>query len=313
MTGLESVSALFHRGIWAWVRATRRLHPSYGRAAPLSRWPAESRVQAGALRLHQLEWPGPRAPVVLLHGLNNTAWICARCADGLAAGGRRVLAPTLRGHGASDQRAGPWDLETTSADLCAWLDALGLEQVDLVGHSWGGKVALHLAATRPARVRRLILADPVPPAGLAWPSGHRALVQAAFLPERRSYADDDALERGMARLVQHQVGDDTDRAAWRSQHVQQVGGGYRPALTQAAFDAILRDAIQADVRPLLPALRCPVLLLRPTFHLSPDPRAWREARALWPALREERILGDHTFIHTHPAPSLAALTRFLDA
>jgi pimeloyl-ACP methyl ester carboxylesterase len=103
----------------------------------------------------------PRPPVVLLHGLasNLTRWsefvahtrLVQTC---------DVLRVDLRGHGASETRR-RLGLELWSADLAALLDASDARQAILVGHSLGAQVALHFAATRPQRVRALVLIDPV--------------------------------------------------------------------------------------------------------------------------------------------------------
>jgi lipase len=76
-----------------------------------------------------------------------------------------VLARDLRGHGRSDWEP-PWSLESHVADVLAAMDEAGIDRADLVGHSFGGRIALELLAASPARVRRLVLLDPaiwVPP------------------------------------------------------------------------------------------------------------------------------------------------------
>jgi lipase len=76
-----------------------------------------------------------------------------------------VLAPDLRGHGHSDWEP-PWSLETHVADVLTAMDEAGVDRADLVGHSFGGRVALELLAASPRRVGRLVLLDPaiwVPP------------------------------------------------------------------------------------------------------------------------------------------------------
>jgi lipase len=76
-----------------------------------------------------------------------------------------VLAPDLRGHGHSDWEP-PWSLETHVGDVLAAMDEAGVERADLVGHSFGGRIALELLAASPGRVGRLVLLDPaiwVPP------------------------------------------------------------------------------------------------------------------------------------------------------
>jgi lipase len=87
-----------------------------------------------------------------------------------------VVAVDLRGHGHSDWDP-PWDLEAHVGDVSDTLDALGLARVDVVGHSFGGRLALELAARHPTRVGRLALLDPAvwvpPPVALERAEGHR--------------------------------------------------------------------------------------------------------------------------------------------
>lgn len=132
------------------------------------------RIQAGAVRLAFRTWgtaraPGRRPPpgavlpppLVLLHavGEDSADW------EGVAAAlapSWRVHAPDLRGHGASDW-AGPYTVEQLTADLGAFLDALGLRRVALAGYSMGAAPAYLFAARHPDRVTRLILEEPAQP------------------------------------------------------------------------------------------------------------------------------------------------------
>ncbi|TYB43370.1 alpha/beta hydrolase [Actinomadura chibensis] len=98
------------------------------------------------------------APVVLLHGVTGHGARWRRTAEGHLAD-RRVIAPDLRGHGRSPYEP-PWTVDRHVADVLAMLDVEGVERADVVGHSFGGMIALHLARTAPERVRRLVLLDP---------------------------------------------------------------------------------------------------------------------------------------------------------
>ncbi|KAA1419740.1 alpha/beta fold hydrolase [Mumia zhuanghuii] len=96
-------------------------------------------------------------PIVLLPALGETRadW------DGVVpalADGREVLAVDLRGHGEAAWEP-PYTFAQMRDDVAALLDERGWQQVDLVGHSWGGAVACHVASSYPDRVRRLVLED----------------------------------------------------------------------------------------------------------------------------------------------------------
>lgn len=76
----------------------------------------------------------------------------------------RILAPDLRGHGATrlpTQTAGRRDWHDHRDDLISLLDAFPGPPVVMAGHSMGGTTSLLAAAERPARVSRLVLFDPV--------------------------------------------------------------------------------------------------------------------------------------------------------
>ena len=119
------------------------------------------------MRLEVHAWGAPDAPpVVCLHGVTGHGGrFRDLAADHLPA--RRVLAPDLRGHGASGWDP-PWDIPTHLADVIETLDAAGLGErpLDFVGFSFGGRLTLELAAREPNRVRRMALLDPaiqIPP------------------------------------------------------------------------------------------------------------------------------------------------------
>ena len=118
-------------------------------------------VDVGGLRTHVAE-AGDGAPLLLIHGWPQH-WYQWRGVITQLAGERRLIAPDLRGFGWTDAPAGPIDPDVFVADLVALLDALGLEQVDVAAHDWGGFASLLLAARHPRRVRRLLaLSTPQP-------------------------------------------------------------------------------------------------------------------------------------------------------
>jgi len=112
------------------------------------------------VQLHVLEWGDPDAPpVVCVHGVAGHAGRFRQLAEERWAERFHVVAPDLRGHGRSGWEP-PWTFETYVADLIETIDGLGLAQPDWVGHSFGGRLILELAARHPERIRRAVLLDP---------------------------------------------------------------------------------------------------------------------------------------------------------
>lgn len=102
--------------------------------------------------------------VLLLHGLgaSRTAWDAQLLALG---DGWRAVAWDCPGYGVSEPPR-RWDLPTLADAAVALLDRLGVRRAHLVGHSFGGMVALHTALDHPDRVDRLVLASTSPAFGL---------------------------------------------------------------------------------------------------------------------------------------------------
>jgi pimeloyl-ACP methyl ester carboxylesterase len=116
----------------------------------------ERGLDVGGLTMNLAE-SGSGDPVLLLHGFPDTWHLWRHQIPALAAAGRRVLAPDLRGYGETDKPAdvGAYAMPTLVADVVGLLDALDVDQVDLVGHDWGAALAWSVTAAAPDRVRRL--------------------------------------------------------------------------------------------------------------------------------------------------------------
>ena len=103
---------------------------------------------------------GAGKPVLLIHGSGPgvTAWANWRLVLPDLSKTCRAIAPDMVGFGYTERPAGvAYTLDNWVSHLVGLLDALGIEQTDLVGNSYGGAVALALAIRHPQRVRRLVL------------------------------------------------------------------------------------------------------------------------------------------------------------
>jgi len=103
---------------------------------------------------------GSSRPVLMIHGSGPgvTAWANWRLNMPVLVQHFRVIAPDCVGFGYTDRPEGiRYDLATWMTHLIGVLDVLGVEQADIVGNSFGGGMALAIAASHPDRVRRLVL------------------------------------------------------------------------------------------------------------------------------------------------------------
>jgi pimeloyl-ACP methyl ester carboxylesterase len=110
----------------------------------------------GALRIAYDEAGEGGRPLVLLHGLTGHRRDFEGVLPDLARYGR-TLAPDLRGHGDSTPTGGGYDFPSCVDDQLRFLDAMGIEHCDLLGHSFGGMLALRFTLAHPERVSSLVL------------------------------------------------------------------------------------------------------------------------------------------------------------
>jgi pimeloyl-ACP methyl ester carboxylesterase len=122
----------------------------------------EGFVVVDGARVHY-QRAGDGRPLVLLHGLVGSSRNWRRNITFLA-NQANVYALDLCNMGESDRVPGlDASLEATADRVAACMEALGLEEADIAGHSHGGAVAMMLAARHPGRVQRLILFAPANP------------------------------------------------------------------------------------------------------------------------------------------------------
>ncbi len=120
--------------------------------------PTEGWARIGELDVRFLDWGGDGPPILALHGLASSAHWYDIVAP-LLRDRFRIVAPDQRGHGQTTNAATGYDWRTLSDDLAGLLDNLGLSTVSVVGHSWGGNVAINFAANYPDRVESLVMID----------------------------------------------------------------------------------------------------------------------------------------------------------
>lgn len=143
--------------------------------------PASRFVEVAGQQVH-VEQAGAGEPVVLVHGFGASTYSWRQVLPEVAER-RRAIALDLSGFGWTERPRDParYTRDGQVALILGSMDALGIERVHLVGHSYGGALVLALAVRHPERVRSLLLVDSAAPtypddrrrrlAGIRWLNG----------------------------------------------------------------------------------------------------------------------------------------------
>ena len=238
---------------------------------------AESRmIDLPAGRFHFISWGAERTElpsVVLLHGITSSAQSWVRVGPVLAQH-YRVYALDQRGHGESIKPArGAYGLRQTADDALAFIGALHLERPVLIGHSWGGAIAIILVSgafsDQPVpSFFRVVLEDPAYTFGRGNPEERAA-----------SYTKD--IGRPADELRPEIT---ASSPGWTEADIE----GKIDALqnvTREAVVSVFSEADQTgDLLPLLAKIAVPTLLMRadPGLGTTLDDTAWERAKQYLP-------------------------------
>jgi pimeloyl-ACP methyl ester carboxylesterase len=182
-------------------------------------------------------------PVVLLHGVPETSSAWNDIAPALAED-RRVLCPDLPGLGGSAY-SGPFDVPSVVGQLMALLDQeLPGQRIDLVGHDWGGSLALAMVGAHPERFRSLVVANA--------PYRKVPVVRAAHIPFFALPVAPELVFRFGGPHVVHAM----FRAAWKSERRldPEVMAEYTAAYTDPGKVKAMLGYYRAVARPRAAAL-----------------------------------------------------------
>jgi epoxide hydrolase A/B len=114
-----------------------------------------AQVPTNGIQLHvATAGPAGGRPVVLCHGFPELWYSWRHQLDALGDAGYRVLAPDLRGYGASSapRQVADYGSDQLTGDLCGLLDHYGYETAVFCGHDWGSMVVWELGRLHPERV-----------------------------------------------------------------------------------------------------------------------------------------------------------------
>lgn len=273
--------------------------------------PIDVPVQGGTLRV--VRWgdlpeqrAGTSTPVLAFHGITANHLMWQPVAD-LLSDGTQLIAPDLRGRGASADLPGPWGMSAHVDDAVATLDALGIDRAIVVGGSMGGYVAVLMAARHPDRVVTVGLCDggvalPLPD-GIDPDEMLKATLGPTFERLDRVF---ESLDAFMDFWRAHPaLADDWNDAidAYVRYDALQTPDGVRTKVLKDSIVADGRDLLlNTDVHTCIKDISCPVWLLRAPRGLlnQPTPLISDETLALWrgdrlPQLTDEMLEGVNHF------------------
>lgn len=227
------------------------------------------------------------APLVLLGGMTQTLASWGGQVRPLS-GGREVIVYEARGQGQTTLDVRDVSPAVQVADFERLMEALGVAgPVDLCGFSFGGRMALAIAAELPGRVRRLVLT------GVS--AGRGALGRVIVRAWRESLATGDLTALAWLSLA------DTLGPAYLEQHEHMLEAMVKAVVTRnrhagiaALFEQTMHDAPTSPWHPLqlAPRVRAPVLLVAGAHdRLAPADEVAVLAHAFSPAARSEVVPG----------------------
>ena len=285
--------------------------------------PRESRVPVGSAELNVRE-VGSGAAILVLHGgpdFDHRYLLpdLDRLSDGY-----RLVYYDQRGRGDS-RRVRPEDVSLASelADLDAVRQALHLDRVVLLGHSWGTVLALEYAVRHPERVSRMILMNPAPASTTQYRRVRKARLEAlgSDLDRMKAIAATDAFKRGDPDAVAAYYRIHFKAAVARPDDLERVMTSFRASFTperivagRAIEDQLMKETWASDGYDLLPRLAkvtVPTLVITGDHDFFPVSMSEEISRAL-PSSRLVTLGGCGHFTYLEcPAEVRRSIDEFL--
>jgi pimeloyl-ACP methyl ester carboxylesterase len=254
------------------------------------------------ITLRVLTWPGDGVPMLLVHGLASNARLWDGVGDALAGLGHAVAAVDLRGHGRSDKPDSGYGFAAVTDDVAALIEAMGFDQPVVAGQSWGGNVAMELAARHPDLARGIACVDggtiDLARRFPEWDDCAKALAPPRLIG--RPLADIEAMMR-----ANHPDWPETGIQGALACFEVRTDGTVAPWLTFERHMQILRAMWEQHLPDVFPRVATPVLLIPADsgqVAWTADKRvATAAAEAALARARTSWIVGDHDLHAQHPA------------
>ena len=245
----------------------------------------------------RLDMPSHHLPVLFFNGIGANIEAVAPLADALDDRGFVIF--DMPGVGGSPEPVLPYNTFTMARTAAKLLDQLGLDEVDVMGVSWGGAMAQHFALQHGGRVHRLILC--ATSAGMLMVPGSPAALSKMADPRR--YVDAAFMEKHFATLYGHALG----KTAGKNSHI----GRLTPP-TRRGYLYQLLAMVGWTSAPALPFLRKPTLIMMGGEDAIVPLVNGRILHALIPGSELEIFEGGgHLFLLSHREQSVSCIRAFL--
>ncbi|MEO0388354.1 MAG: alpha/beta fold hydrolase [Pseudomonadota bacterium] len=206
-----------------------------------------------------------------------------------------------RGIGRSPHGTDPVSMADFAEDALACLDALGWDRAHVVGESFGGMTALHLALAAPGRIDRLVIASGTAGGALG---GSFDIGVFLDMPPHMAAAAALALQDNRWAAVQ-----DRDRAAYQAALTarQAFEAAFQPSVASGGYAALLAARRLHDVSAALPTIMAPTLVCAGLRDRQAPPEAQRRMADLLPRGRFLAFEAGHGLLFSEPAVMAAVL------
>jgi pimeloyl-ACP methyl ester carboxylesterase len=237
--------------------------------------PHDKFIDIDDLKFHYIDWGGSGPSMVLLHGLASQAHIWDLTAPHLI-DSFRVSALDQRGHGLTSKPDRGYDFQSVTRDLDRVLNRLQIGPAILIGHSWGGNVAVQYAVDHPDHVTGLVLVD----GGfleignrLSWPEAEKQLE-----PPDLIGLPYDEMKSNLKRWMGAAWSPEGEAIILHNFEVR-VDGTIAPYMQKSNHMQVARAIWEHHPSELWPRIQCPVLMIPAATELYTDrDRSFLEAK-----------------------------------
>ena len=261
-----------------------------------------SMMSVGGRKLRVATWrldqPSEHLPLLFFNGIGANIEAVAPLAEALPE--RPFIMFDMPGIGGSPEPVVPYNPVTMAWTTTQLLDRLGVDEVDVMGVSWGGAMAQHFAIQHPGRTRRLILAATTP--GMIMVPGNPSSLSKMADPRR--YIDAAFMEEHFQTLYGGALG----KAVDKMEHIHRL----KPPTPRGYFYQLLA-MIGWTSAPVLPFMRKKTLILMgDEDHIVPLTNGWLLDKLI---PNSELVVlrgGGHLFLLSHSDECVAEIHRFLE-